>query len=330
MILGALGPRLRPEERAFFADAQPWGFILFARNLETPDQVRRLSDSLRAAVGRDAPILIDQEGGRVQRIGPPHWRQWLPPLDQMQAAGRDAPRAMYLRSRIIADELRAIGIDVNCAPMADIADPCTHAILRNRCYGTDAATVTQAARAVAEGLLAGGVLPVLKHIPGHGRAFVDSHLSLPVVDDSAETLRARDFAPFRALNDLAIGMTAHIVYSAIDADNPATCSARMIRLIREDIGFAGLLMTDDISMQAMQGDLPSRCRAALDAGCDLVLHCNGDLHEMRMVADVSGPLTGAARSRADTALEARPAPQPIDIKAAEAELKALLQVKTDG
>jgi len=330
-ILGCLGPRLRADERTFFAEAQPWGFILFARNFETPDQARRLTDSLREAVGRDAPVLVDQEGGRVQRIGPPHWRQYMPPLDQMLATGPEtAPRAMYLRSRLIADELRAIGIDVNCAPTADIAEACTHAFLKNRCYGMDVATVTKAARAVADGLADGGVLPVMKHMPGHGRAFVDSHLHLPVVEDHADVLRAQDFAPFKALNDLPMAMTAHIVYTAFDTENPATRSPKMIRLIREEIGFGGLLMTDDISMQALSGDLSTRCRASLAAGCDLTLHCNGDLAEMRQVVEASGALEGVALLRAEAALTARTTPKPIDIAAVQAELTALLQGKVYG
>jgi len=331
MILGCLGPRLRSDEKAFFAEAQPWGFILFARNIETPDQTRRLTDALRDAVGWNAPILIDQEGGRVQRMGPPHWRQWLPPLDQMAAVGPvDGPRAMYLRNVIIASELRSVGIDVNCAPMADIADACTHAFLKNRCYGSDAESVIAAARAVADGLLAGGILPVLKHIPGHGRAFVDSHLYLPVVEDNADALRARDFAPFKALSDLPMGMTAHIVYSAFAPHFPATCSPIMMYIIRNELGFGGLLMSDDISMQALQGDLSERCRATLSAGCDMTLHCNGDLAEMQEVAAASGPLEGLARSRAEAALAARPAALDIDIAAAEADLNTLLRGKVHG
>lgn len=329
-ILGCLGPRLRPDERAFFAEAQPWGFILFARNFETPDQARRLTGSLRDAVGRDAPVLIDQEGGRVQRIGPPHWRQYLPPLDQTLAAGPEAARAMYLRFRLIAAELRDIGVNVNCAPMADIAEDATHPFLKNRCYGTNAETVTRLARAAAEGLSDGGVLSVMKHIPGHGRAFVDSHMDLPVVDDSAEALFARDFRPFRALVDLPMAMSAHIVYSAFDAVNPATCSPEMIRVIRQEIGFDGLLMTDDITMQAMQGSLADRCRAARAAGCDMTLHCNGDLAEMRQVAEASGALEGPSLRRADTALKARTAPQPIDIAATEDKLAALLRSRVHG
>ncbi|MDJ0629228.1 MAG: beta-N-acetylhexosaminidase [Rhodobacter sp.] len=330
MILGCRGPRLSREERAFFAEAQPWGFILFARNCETPDQVRRLTECLRDAVGRDAPVLIDQEGGRVQRIGPPHWRQYRPPLDQCDVAGPDAARAMYLRFRLIASELLAIGIDVNCAPMADIAGAGTHPFLKNRCYGTDARAVAETARAAADGLQDGGVLPVMKHIPGHGRATVDSHTVLPLVDDDAATLHARDFAPFAALRDLPMAMTAHVVYSAFDPDAPATTSPTMIRLIRAELGFRGLLMTDDISMEALAGDLAARCAAALSAGCDLVLHCNGELAEMRTVAETAGRLRGEARRRAEAAFAARRPAQSIDIAAVEAELEALLHGKVHG
>ncbi len=329
MILGCLGPRLSRDEKAFFAEAQPWGFILFARNFETPDQARRLTSALREAVGREAPILIDQEGGRVQRIGPPHWRQFLPPLDQVMAAGADAPRSMYLRARVIAEELRAIGVDVNCAPMADIAGAETHAFLRNRCYGTDVDTVTVCAQAVAEGLLDGGVLPVMKHMPGHGRAFVDSHFDVPVVTAGAETLAVEDFAPFAALSDLPMGMTGHLIFEAFD-DRPATTSPVIIDLIRRRIGFQGLLMTDDISMEALSGDLAERSAAALAAGVDLVLHCNGDLSDMQQVAAAAGTMAPASVSRAEAALKARRAVQPIDIAAAEAELEALLRNPVDG
>ena len=329
-ILGCLGPRLRSDERAFYADAQPWGFILFARNLETPDQVKRLTDGLRDAVGRDAPILIDQEGGRVQRLGPPHWRQFMPPLDQMAAAGENGPRSMELRAMLIAQEHVALGIDVNCSPMADIAEPGTHPVLKNRCYGSDAGTVIAAAKAVARGLRAGGVSPVLKHIPGHGRAFVDSHLHLPVVEDHADILRARDFAPFKALSDLKMGMSAHLVFTAFDAERPATQSPVMIDLIRNEIGFGGLLMTDDISMEALDGSLAERATASLQAGCDMVLHCNGELPEMKEIVAASGRLDGKALARAEAALCDRPERKTIDIKAIEAELDALLDGKVYG
>ncbi len=328
-ILGCKGPRLTPEEAAFFAEARPWGFILFARNVEDPDQLRRLTGDLRASVGRDAPILIDQEGGRVQRLRAPHWREWLPPLDEATRAGPDAARVFALRYRLIAAELRAVGIDVNCAPTCDLARPETHAILRNRCYGADVETVVPLARVVAEALMAGGVLPVIKHMPGHGRATVDSHRDLPRVATDAATLRATDFAVFRALNDLPMGMSAHLVFEAL-SDRPATIDPAMVALIRDEIGFGGLLMTDDISMEALEGTVATRGAAALAAGCDLVLHCNGDMDEMVTLPGALGDMSPTAQARAEAALACRPAPEPIDIAAAEAELDSLMAKRAAG
>ncbi len=326
-ILGCAGPQLLPGERHFFARADPWGFILFARNIDTPDQLRRLTGDLRAAVGWNAPILIDQEGGRVARMGPPHWRRWPAPLGQM-SAGR-GPKALALRYRIIAHELRAVGIDVNCAPVADIARPATHPVLKNRCYGTDAADVAKAARAVATGLLEGGVLPVVKHMPGHGLSQLDTHLALPRVDKPRDWLDSRDFAPFRALADLPMAMTAHLVFSAIDPDHPATQSPAMIDLIRRDIGFDGLLMSDDISMEALSGPPGERGAAALAAGCDLVLHCNGDLPEMEEIAAL-GRMSEVAAARAEAALQWRKTPDTVDIGALEAEFLSLVPEVTHG
>ncbi|MEM8537073.1 MAG: glycoside hydrolase family 3 N-terminal domain-containing protein [Pseudomonadota bacterium] len=310
-------------ERGFFREVQPVGFILFARNIDNPDQLQRLTGELRDAVGRDAPILIDQEGGRVQRMRAPHWREYLPALDQM-ARAHDPLRAQWLRNRLIAAELHAVGIDVNCAPLADIAEADTHPVLRNRLYGDDADTVLAAARVCADAHLAGGVLPVLKHIPGYGRARVDSHLDLPRVDAPLAALENHDFAPFKALNDIAMGMTAHIVFSAVDADNPATTSDAVVRLIRHQIGFDGLLMTDDISMNALSGTVADRSAAAIAAGCDVVLHCNGEHAEMPAVADASGALSALAQSRLDRALMQRKTPDDIDIPSLEAELDALM------
>ncbi|PJE36142.1 beta-N-acetylhexosaminidase [Pseudooceanicola lipolyticus] len=327
-ILDAEGLRLTAEERAFFREADPFGFILFARNLQSPDQIRALCSDMREAVGRAAPITIDQEGGRVQRLRPPLGRDWLPPLDHVAQAGEAAERAMYLRYRLIAAELRALGIDSNCAPMVDLAGPQTHDFLFNRCYGGDAAEVAALGRAVAQGLLDGGVLPVLKHIPGHGRATLDSHYDLPHVDAEPEALDDTDFAPFRALADLPMGMTAHLVYDAIDAA-PATLSPAVIDLVRQQIGFDGLLMTDDISMKALEGDLGSLSRQAIAAGCDVVLHCNGTLQERRQVAEAAGRMTKAAQIRAQAALAARHDPLPLDIRAAEAELSSLLSGRSD-
>lgn len=328
-IFGCEGPALGDAERAFFAETAPWGFILFARNVETPDQLRRLTGDLRDAVGRDAPIFVDQEGGRVQRLRAPYWREWLPPLDTVEAAGPQAPLAMYLRARLIAAELRAVGIDGNCAPTVDIAGPLTHPFLRNRCYGSDLDTVVAVARAVAKGLLDGGVLPVMKHMPGHGRATIDTHLDLPRVTDAAEDLLRSDFAAFRALADLPLGMTAHIVFSAYD-DQPATCSAPMIRVIRDQIGFGGLLMTDDLSMQALSGTIGERAAASRRAGCDVMLHCNGNLGDMQAVAAASGVLAGAALTRAEAALAARRTPDTADPKALDAELAQLVRDQADA
>jgi beta-N-acetylhexosaminidase len=322
-ILDAEGLRLTAEEKVLFRAARPFGFILFARNIESPDQVRMLVAEMREAAGHDAMITIDQEGGRVQRLRAPLWRDWPAPLDQAEAAGSRAAEAMYLRYRLIAAELHALGIDSNCAPLVDVAGPATHPFLRNRCYGTEAHTVATLGRAVANGLLDGGVLPVVKHIPGHGRAEADSHHDLPVVTALNSELQATDFAPFKALNDLPLGMTAHLVYTAIDAA-PATLSAPMMRVIRDEIGFDGLIMTDDISMKALRGTLPDLSRAALDAGCDVILHCNGTLAERMAVAEAAGEMSEPAQLRAERALTWRKTPQEIDISALSAQLDALM------
>lgn len=318
-IFGCAGQVLTAQEADFFRDYDPFGFIIFARNVETPDQLRRLTGDLRRSVGRDAPVLIDQEGGRVQRLRAPLWRDWDPPLDTVLRAGPQAARAMALRSMIIAAELRAVGIDANCAPVADIATAATHPFLRNRCYGDDVDTVTDIARAVADAHLAMGVLPVIKHLPGHGRAMADTHHDLPTVTSSLAELTATDFTPFRALNDLPMAMTAHIIFSAIDPDYPATQSRDMIRVIRDQIGFAGLLMTDDLNMNALAGNLSDRTSRSIAAGCDIALHCKGDLDEMIAVAAAAGDMTIAAQMRAQAALAQRKAPLAVDIAALEAE-----------
>lgn len=321
-IFGCLGPQLLVEERAFFRDCDPFGFILFARNVENPAQLRALTHDLREAVGRDAPILVDQEGGRVQRLRSPHWREWDPPLECV-ARSSDPVRAMWIRGRLIAHELRGVGIDSNCAPCADIAGPLTHPFLKNRCYGESAVAVTPIARAVADGLLAGGVLPVMKHLPGHGRAAADTHHDLPTVEESVDDLIATDFAPFRALADLPMAMTAHIIFSAYDS-RPATQSPAMIRVIREVIGFDGLLMTDDLNMQALQGTLGQRTALSMAAGCDFALHCKGDMDEMQAVAAACGEQTPQARARAEAAIARRKTPDPVDIEALDAELRGLM------
>ncbi|MFW8636180.1 beta-N-acetylhexosaminidase [Cribrihabitans pelagius] len=322
-ILDADGLRLSADEKALFREADPFGFILFARNIESADQIRALCGDFRETVGRDCPITIDQEGGRVQRLVPPLARQWLPPMEHVARAGEGAARAMYLRYRLIAHELFALGIDSNCAPLADVAFAETHPFLKNRCHGEDAQTVAEIARAVAEGHLDGGVLPVVKHIPGHGRAVADSHYDLPRVSATAEELSRTDFAAFRALNDLPLGMTAHLVYEALDA-LPATTSPAVMRLIREEIGFDGLIMTDDISMKALSGSPAENARASLDAGCDVVLLCNAPLAERAAVAEASGRMTAAAQTRAEAAQAMRKPPRDLDIQAAEDELAALM------
>ena len=328
-ILGVEGHAVSKWEKTFFREADPWGFILFARNIDTPAQVQKLTRDLRDAVGRNAPVLIDQEGGRVQRLRAPHWREYLPALDQMNTA-RDPLRAQWLRNRLIAEELREVGIDVNCAPLADLVEENTHAVLKNRLYSNRVEAVVQAAQACADGLLAGGVLPVLKHLPGYGRAEVDSHLQLPTVDVPKVDLEQRDFAPFKALNHLPMGMTAHIVFSQIDPSAPATTSEIMMQLIREEIGFDGLIMSDDLSMQALTGSISERAAGAVRAGCDLALHCNGVPGEMEMVVAAAGEMSAAARLRADRALSLRQKPQSVDISSLEAEFEALLGEGPNG
>lgn len=325
-ILGCLGPVLSRAEAAFFAEVAPVGFILFARNVETPDQVRRLTGDLRDAVGWQAPIFVDQEGGRVQRLRAPHWREWLPPLDQVAKAGPDrAARSMYLRSYLIGREHLAIGIDGNCAPCADMARADTHPFLRNRCYGEDIETVVKISRAVAEGLSDAGVFPVMKHMPGHGLGTLDSHHDLPHVTASRAVLEQTDFAAFRALSDLHWGMSAHLVFERIDPDAPATLSPAMIRLIREEIGFDGLLMTDDLSMNALPGGIGDRAARARAAGCDVVLHCNGKPHEMEEVVTAAGDLDEAASKRLSRALGSRRRAISISEREALSELEALLK-----
>lgn len=329
-IFGCEGLAVTAAERDFFRDYDPFGFILFARNVDTPEQVRRLCAELRDTVGRDAPILIDQEGGRVQRLRAPYWREWSPPMDMVRQAGAHALRAMELRTMILSSDLLAVGIDANCAPVADIAGPVTHPFLYNRCYGETAHDVTRIARAVADAHLAMGVLPVVKHLPGHGRSANDTHFDLPTVTADAATLQAEDFAPFRALAELPMAMTAHIIFSAYDAENPATQSPRMIEVIRQDIGFKGLLMTDDLNMQALGGTLAERTSRSLAAGCDIALHCKGDFAQMQEVAAAAGSMSEATLMRGRAALAQRLAAKSVDIAALEAELSALLGGGTNG
>ena len=316
------------DEQAFLRDADPWGFILFARNIDDPDQVRRLIADLRGTLGRNAPVLIDQEGGRVQRLRPPHWPSYPPGAaygqlyDHDREAGLAAAR---MGARLIAADLAALGIDVDCLPLADVPVAGADAVIGDRAYGETPAKVSALAAAVAEGLRRGGVLPVLKHIPGHGRATADSHADLPVVDADRAMLECTDFAAFRPLAGLPLAMTAHVVFTAIDPVAPATTSATMVRqVIRGEIGFGGLLMSDDISMGALSGSIGERSRAAIAAGCDVVLHCNGRLDEMKAVAAEAPGLADQAAQRATAALAARSAPDDIDLAATRAEFATLM------
>ncbi len=324
-IYGCDGARLSRDERAFFADANPFGFILFDRNLESADQIRGLTADLRDCVGWNAPVFIDQEGGRVQRLRAPLATDWMPPLDHVALLGSNAAEGMALRYQIIAAELRALGIDANCAPMLDIARPETHPFLHNRCYSDALCDVVHIGREVVDGCLAGGVFPVIKHIPGHGRAQMDSHLDLPMVDASETELMETDFAAFKPFADVAMGMTAHLVYSALGETAPATTSPGMIRRIREDIGFKGLLMTDDISMQALSGTVPERGAASVAAGCDVILHCNGDLAERVALLSCVGTMSSASQARAEAVTGGRPNATDIDILALKAKLAELEQ-----
>jgi beta-N-acetylhexosaminidase len=329
-IAGCSGHELTPDETAFFKEASPWGFILFRRNVDTPEQVRALCASLRETVGcADAPILIDQEGGRVQRMGPPHWPKYPSggtygrlhahdPLVQRELA--------RLGARLIAHDLRSVGITVDCLPVLDVPSPGAHDIIGDRAYGKTPERVAVLGRAAAEGLLAGGVLPVIKHMPGHGRAGADSHLALPVVDATREELEEHDFAPFRMLTDMPLAMTAHVVYTALDPDRPATTSRIVMEeIIRGHIGYDGLVMTDDLSMQALSGSFRDRAEAAFAAGCDMALHCNGDMEEMKAVAEAAPRLSGEALRRAEAALaRIRHEPEPLDFVDARARLDAAL------
>ena len=328
-ITGISGLELSADERGFIRGERPWGFILFKRNIDTPAQVASLVREFREAVGHaDAPVLIDQEGGRVARLGPPHWPVY-PPGAVFGALYDIDPElgfaAARLSSRLIAADLIDLGITVDCLPLADVPVAGADGVIGNRAYGTEPAKVAAIARAVTDGLVQGGVLPVLKHIPGHGRATADSHFRLPTVDVSREELERTDFAGFQPLADLPMAMTAHVVFSALDPAQPATTSATIIsQVIRGVIGFQGLLMSDDVSMNALAGTIAERTRAIVNAGCDVVLHCNGKLDEMRDVARETPELVGEALVRANRALASRQQPQPLDRQAARAELDALI------
>jgi beta-N-acetylhexosaminidase len=328
-IAGIAGTVLTDRERAFFRESEPWGLIVFKRNITTPDQVQRLTNSFRDAVGRaDAPVLVDQEGGRVQRLGSPHWPSYPAGADYGRLYDRDPQEglaAARLGARLIATDLAAVGIDVDCWPLADVPVDGADAVIGARAFGTDPDKVAAIAGAVAEGLREGGVLPVVKHIPGHGRALADSHHELPVVDADRKSLEATDFRAFKALAGLPLAMTAHVVFTAIDPVTPATTSVTIVReVIRGLIGFDGVLMTDDISMEALTGTIRTRSRASLAAGCDVVLHCNGRFDEMCEVAEAVPLLEGAAARRATGALAwHRPAPE-IDVDEARRRFAAMM------
>ncbi len=324
-IFGCAGTTLSRSEKAFFRDSDPVGFILFARNIDNPNQVRDLVSDLRDSVGRgNALVLIDQEGGRVARLKPPHWRA-APPQAVFAKLDRDTARqAAKLNARLLADELQSLGINVDCLPLLDLRFAGAHDIIGDRALGATVELVSLLGRAVCEGLLEGGVLPVIKHIPGHGRARADSHLELPRVDTTRGELEETDFAPFRDFTDMPLAMTAHIVYGDIDPDRPATTSSIVMReIVRGFIGYDGLVMTDDLSMKALGGSFAARTEDSLAAGCDLVLHCHGDMDEMKQVADAARPLDAEGLRRYHRALDMLGAPAPFDNLAALAELTAL-------
>jgi beta-N-acetylhexosaminidase len=328
-ITGLSGTVLSPAECDFIRAERPWGFILFRRNIETPDQVAALTAEIRNVMGEaDAPVLVDQEGGRVQRFGPPNWPRYPAGAafgqiyDVAPALGLKAAR---LSARLIADDLMRVGVNVDCLPLADVPVPGANDVIGDRAYGYEPNKVARIARAVTEGLEEGGILPILKHIPGHGRAMADSHMSLPVVDTSKAELESIDFAAFKPLADLPMAMTAHVVFSAYDPAHPATTSATMIeRVIRGLIGFQGLLMSDDVGMNALAGSIAERTKALLAAGCDMVLHCSGELAEMHQVARETPELSGKPLERAKAALASRKVPKPLDRAAVRAELDELI------
>ncbi len=329
-IAGCSGPELTETERRFFRDVDPWGLIVFRRNIVDRKQLSALTASFREVVGRaDAPVLVDQEGGRVQRLNVPHWPKYPPGRSygdihrRDPVAGRELTR---LAAMLLAHDLTEVGITVDCVPVLDVPQPGAHDIIGDRAYGLDPDTVAVLGRAAAEGLLAAGVLPVIKHIPGHGRAFADSHEALPVVDTPREELERVDFRPFRMLADMPLAMTAHVVYTAVDADAPITTSAKGIAdVIRGTIGYDGCLMSDDLSMKALSGTMRARAEAAFAAGCDLALHCNGEMDEMTAVAEAAPRLSGdAARRAAAALLRIAHAPEPFDPVDARARLDAAL------
>lgn len=327
-ITGLAGPALSPKERAFLREAQPWGLIVFKRNAVEPQQLRRLLGDARATLGRDVAVLVDQEGGRVQRLGPPHWPEYPPAAAYGRLYDRDRGAglaAAELGARLIAADLASVGIDIDCMPVADVPAAGADAIIGDRAFGDAPGKVAALAGAFAQGLTEGGVLPVVKHIPGHGRATADSHQRLPVVTAERAALEVTDFAAFRPLAGLPLAMTAHVVFAAIDPVAPATISTAIVRdVIRRSIGYRGLLMSDDLSMRALSGSLAVRTAAAIAAGCDMALHCNADLNEMCEVAGAAPMLAGAAARRAAAALAGKTRAAAVDMAAKRAEFSALM------
>ena len=330
-IAGCLGTSLNPDERAFFREARPWGFILFRRNTQSPEQVAALTADLRETVGWHAPVLIDQEGGRVQRMGPPHWPAYPPARDFLRINDPVQQREIVrLSARLMAHDLKAVGIDVDCLPVLDVPVAGSHDVIGNRAYAHDPDIVARLGRAAAEGLLAGGVLPVIKHMPGHGRAMADSHLALPLVDTDIETLRTQDFRPFRHLADMPMAMTAHVVFTALDKKHPATVSRKIVReIMRGELGYDGLIMTDDISMKALSGGFAAKSRAAIRAGVDVVLHCHSVMDEMVAVAGAVPEMTGARGRRAAAALgRIQHEPEPLDVDGVRTQVARALALAT--
>lgn len=327
-IVGIAGPELLAAERDLIAATRPLGFILFKRNCDSPDQISALTAALRAAVDDPAaPVLIDQEGGRVRRLQGPPWHDAPAAATFARLPDPEAgARAAWLNSRLIADDLSWIGVDVDCVPCLDLSFPETHEAIGDRSYGTDVATVVRLGGAAAAGLKAGGVRPVMKHLPGHGRATVDSHDALPVVEADVDTLLSTDFAPFASLTDqIALGMTGHLMFPAIDPLWPSTLSPTIVHdVIRGHIGFDGLLLSDDLSMQALAGEVGERAYGAIAAGCDIALHCNGRFDEMRAVLDACGHMSAAADRRWALAQQGIAAPEAFDRQAAQQELASLL------
>jgi beta-N-acetylhexosaminidase len=333
-VCGCLGLTLSGDERAFLRDADPFGLILFKRNVETPAQVRALTDAFRDCVGRDtAAVLIDQEGGRVQRLGPPHWRAYPSALRfaQLPQALEHRAKLVRLSARLMAHDLGELGINIDCLPVLDVPIAGSHNVIGDRAYGDTPHGVAMLGRAAAEGLLDGNVLPVIKHVPGHGRAMADSHMELPVVAAPIESLRESDFMPFKANADLPAAMTAHVVYTALDSERPATLSPVVVNdIIRQEIGFGGLLISDDLSMRALKGSFRERAESVFAAGVDIALHCNGDLKEAAEVAAGTPALDGKAKSRAEAAfarLGTGPRRSDFDPVEAWKEVETVLAIK---